>query len=48
MTDGSEERGFLGKCAGVGDYGGSIHLQAVVVVEAEGLVLYHATVELEA
>ena len=48
MTDGGKEARFFGKGAGVGNYGGSIHLQAVVVVEAERLVLYDTTVELEA
>ena len=48
MTDGGEERGFLGESAGIGDYGGSIHLKAVVVMEAERLVPDDPVVELEA
>lgn len=48
MSNGSEERGFLGKRAGIGDNCGSIHLQTVVVVESERLMLYHAAIEFEA
>ena len=48
MADGDKEARFFGKGAGVGDYGGSIHLQAVVVVEAERLVLNDPRVEFEA
>lgn len=33
MTYGSEERGFFGESAGIGDNGGGVHLQTVVVVE---------------
>ena len=48
MAHGGEEARFLGQGAGVGDHGGGVHLQAVVVVEAQGLVLNHAAVEFEA
>ena len=47
-ADAREEAGLLGKGAGVGDHGEGVHLQAVVVVEAHGLVHAHARVELEA
>ena len=46
--DAREEAGLLGQGAGVGDHGEGVHLQAVVVVEAHGLVHAHARVELEA
>lgn len=48
MTHGSEEARFLGERAGVGDNGGGVHLQAVVIMEAERLMAYHARVKLEA
>ena len=48
MPDTREEAGLLGQRAGVGDHGEGVHLQAVVVVEAHGLVHAHARVELEA
>ena len=48
VADGGEEARFLGQGAGVGDYGGGVHLQAVVVVEAEGLVSDYARIEFEA
>lgn len=48
MADTGEERGFLGKGSAIADDGKSIHLEAVVVVEAEGLVLNDTRVELEA
>ena len=47
-ADRREEAGLLGKRAGVGDHGEGVHLQAVVVVEAHGLVHAHARVQLEA
>lgn len=47
-ADAREEAGLLGQRAGVGDNGEGVHLQAVVVVEAHGLVHAHARVELEA
>ena len=43
-----KEAGLLGQGAGVGDHGEGVHLQAVVVVEAHGLVHAHARVKLEA
>ncbi len=48
MADAGEERGFLGKGAAIADDGESVHLKAVVVVEAEGLMLDDTWVELEA
>ncbi len=42
-----EEAALFGQGAAVGDYGGGVHLQAVVVVEAEGLVPYHQRMEFE-
>ena len=47
-ADAREEAGLLGKRAGVGDHREGVHLQAVVVVEAHGLVHAHARVQLEA
>ena len=47
VTDAGEETAFLGEGAAVGDDGESVHLEAVVVVEAEGLVADDARVELE-
>ena len=47
-ADRREETGLLGQGAGVGDHGEGVHLQAVVVVEAHGLVHAHARVQLEA
>lgn len=43
-----KEAGLLGQGAGVGDHREGVHLQAVVVVEAHGLVHAHARVQLEA
>lgn len=48
MADAGKERGFFGKCAAIADNGEGVHLKTVVVVEAEGLVLDDARVELEA
>lgn len=48
MAHGGEEAALLGQRAGVGDYGGGVHLQAVVVVEAKRLVPYNPAVKLEA
>ena len=48
VSDGGKEGGLLGEGAGIGDDAEGVHLQAVVVMEAEGLVLDHAGVELEA
>ena len=47
-ADAREEARLLGQGAGVGHHGEGVHLQAVVVVEAHGLVHAHARVELEA
>ena len=47
-ADRREEAGLLGQGAGVGDDSEGVHLQAVVVVEAHGLVHAHARVELKA
>ena len=43
-----EETALLGQSAGIRDHGEGVHLQAVVVVEAQGLVLDHPLVQLEA
>lgn len=48
ITDTKEERGFFWEGAGVTDYGESIHLQVIIVVETEGFVSYYARVEFEA
>lgn len=48
MADGSEKARFLGECARVGDYGGGVHLQTVVVVKSEWLVADDARIEPEA
>ena len=48
MPDAREEAGLLGQGAGVGHHREGVHLQAVVVMEAHGLVHTHARVELEA
>ena len=47
MAYGGEEGGLLGKCARVGDDRRGVHLQAVIVVEAEGFVLNDPLVEFE-
>ena len=47
-ADAREEAGLLGQGAGVRHHREGVHLQAVVVVEAHGLVHAHARVELEA
>ena len=47
-ADRGEEAGLLGQGAGVRHHGEGVHLQAVVVVEAHGLVHAHARVQLEA
>ena len=48
VADTGEERGFLGKGSAIADDGESVHLEAVVVVKTEGLMLDDAWVELEA
>ena len=47
MADACEEGAFFGERAAVAHDGKCVHLQAVVVVEAEGFVLNHALIELE-
>ena len=47
-ADAREEAGLLGQGARVGHHREGVHLQAVVVVEAHGLVHAHARVQLEA
>ena len=42
-----EETALLGQSAAVADHGEGVHLQAVVVVETQGLVLDHPLVQLE-
>ena len=46
-ADASEEARLLGQRARIGDHREGVHLQAVVVVEAHGLVHAHARVQLE-
>lgn len=48
VADAGEERGFFGKGTAIADDGKGVHLEAVVIVEAEGLMLNDARVELEA
>lgn len=48
VPDAREEAGLLGQRAGVGHHREGVHLQAVVVMEAHGLVHAHARVQLEA
>ena len=48
MSDAGEERALLGQGTTVTHHGESVHLQAVVVVEAEGFMLDDTRVELEA
>lgn len=48
VADTGEERGFLGKGSAIADDGEGVHLEAVVVVETEGLMLDDTWVELEA
>lgn len=43
-----KETALLGQGAGIRDHSEGVHLQAVVVVEAQGLVLDHPLVQLEA
>ena len=47
MTNAGEERRLFRESSGVRHYRKSIHLKAVVVVEAEGFVLNHSRIELE-
>lgn len=48
MADAGEEGGFFGKGSAIADDGEGVHLEAVVVVEAERLMLNDTRVELEA
>ena len=48
MTHTGEERTFLRQGAAIGNHSKGIHLQAVVVMEAQRFVLYDTRVELEA
>ena len=48
MTDGQIEAALLGQSAGVGDDCQSVHLQLVVVVEAQRLIDPDTRVKLEA
>ena len=48
VADGGEEAALFGQGAAIGNDAEGVHLQAVVVVEAEGFVLDDAGVELEA
>ena len=48
MADGGEEAALLGQRAAIGHHCKGIHLQAVVVVKSEGLVLDDARIQLEA
>ena len=47
VADGGKEAALFGQSAAVGDYCEGVHLEAVVVVEAEGFVLDDARVEFE-
>lgn len=48
VADAGKERGFFGKGSTVADDGKGVHLEAVVVVKTEGLMLDDTRVELEA
>lgn len=48
VADAGEKRGFLGKGPAIADDGKGVHLETVVVVEAERLMLDNTRVELEA
>ena len=48
MADAREEGGLLGQGAGVANHRKRVHLQAVIVMEAQRLVADDARVELEA
>ena len=48
VADAGEERGFFGKGSAIADDGEGVHLEAVVVVETEGLMLDDTWIELEA
>ena len=48
MTYAGEEAAFFGEGAAVAYYGEGVHLEAVVVMEAERFVLNHSFIELGA
>lgn len=48
MVDAGEEGGFFGKGSAIAEDSEGVHLKAVVVVEAEGLMLDDTRVKLEA
>ena len=48
MTDTCEKAALLGQCAAVGNNREGVHLQAIIVVEAERFVLNNALIKLEA
>ena len=48
MADAREEGAFLGESSAIGDHRKRVHLQAVIIVEAQGLVANDARIELEA
>lgn len=48
VANAGEERGFFGKCAAIADNGEGVHLETVVVVKTEWLMLDDTRVELEA
>ena len=48
VADAGEEAAFLGQRAAVADHAECVHLEAVVVMEAQGLVLDHARVQRKA
>ena len=48
MTDGGEEAAFLGKGAAVRHHRKGVHLQAVVIMESQGLMLNDAFVQFKA
>ena len=45
FTDAREERAFLGKCSAVGHHREGVHLQTVIVMEAQRFMLYDAFVQ---
>ena len=47
MTNACEEAAFLGQCAAIAHHCKGVHLQAVVIVEAQRLMLNHTLIELE-
>ena len=47
MTNRGEEAAFFGQCAAIAHHCKGIHLEAVVIMEAKGLVLNDALIKLE-